>query len=167
METTVILHEFRPITPDETKKLILSAVPPKLCKLDPIPMKLLRNHTDVLAPTIQKIIKISITNGTLSTNMKEALLRLLLKKLHLDLHQFKNVRPVSNSSFVSKLVERDVCDQLLEHVMKMGKLNDLQSAYRLGHSTETALLKVKTDILDTTEKTKDDVLSPFGLKCGN
>ena len=152
METTVILHKFRPITLDETKKSILSAAP-KSCKLDPIPMKLLRNHIDALStPTIQKIINISINNGTISTNMKEALLRPLLKNLNLDHHQFKSFRPVSNLSFVSKLLERAVCDQLLEHVMKMGKLEDLQSAYRSGHSTETALLKVKTDILDAMDK---------------
>ena len=78
METTVICHEFMPITLDKTKKLILSAAP-KSCKLDPIPTKLLRNHIDVLAPTIQKIINISITNGTISTNMKEALLSPPLK----------------------------------------------------------------------------------------
>ena len=79
IETTVILHEFRPITLNATKKLILSATP-KSCKLDPILMNLLRNHIDVLAPIIQKIINISITNGTISANMKEALLRPLLKK---------------------------------------------------------------------------------------
>ena len=78
METTVILHEFRPISLDETKKLILSSAP-KSCELDPIPTKLLRNHINVLAPTIQKIINISITNDTISTNTKEALLRPLLK----------------------------------------------------------------------------------------
>ena len=53
---------------------------------------------------------------------------------------------------MSKLFERAVSDQLLEHVMKMGKLEDLQATYRSGHSTETALLKVKTDILDTMDK---------------
>ena len=71
METAVIFHEFRPITLDEIKKLILSAAP-KPCELDPIPMKLLRNHTNVLACTIQRITNILITNGTISTNMKEA-----------------------------------------------------------------------------------------------
>ena len=83
MEITVTLHEFRPVTLDETNKLILSATP-KACKLDPIPTKLLRNHINVLAPTILKIINISITNGTISSNMKEALLRPLLKKLNSD-----------------------------------------------------------------------------------
>ena len=84
--------------------------------------------------------------------MKEALLRPLLKKLNPDLHQNKNFRPVSNLLFVSTLVERVVCDQLLEHAMKTGKPKDLQSVYRSGHSTETALLKVKTDILDAMDK---------------
>ena len=84
--------------------------------------------------------------------MKEALIRLLLKKLNLDQHQFKNIRPVSNSSFVSKLVERAVCDQLLEHVTITSKCEELQSAYRSGHSTETAFLKVKTGTLDAMDK---------------
>ena len=151
METTVILHTFRPITLDETMKFILSTAL-RSCKLDPIPTKLFRNHINVLEPIIQKIINISITNGTISTNMKEALVRLLLKKLNLDQHQFKNFRPVSSLLFVSKLVERAVHDQLLEHVMKTSKLEDLQSAYRSGHSTKTALLKVRTDILDALDK---------------
>ena len=153
IETTVILHEFRPITLDATKKLILSATP-KSCKLDPIPMDLLRNHIDVLAPIIQKIINILITNGMISANMKEALLRQLLKKSNLDPQQLKNFRPVSNLSFVSKLVERAVCDQLMEHVTNTGKLEDLQSAYRSRHSTESALLKVKTDLLDAMDNQK-------------
>ena len=53
---------------------------------------------------------------------------------------------------MSKLVVRAVCDQLLEHVTKTGKLKELQSAYRSGHSTETVLLKVKTDILNAMDK---------------
>ena len=150
-ETTVILHEFMPITLDATKKLILSAAP-KLCKLDPIPTSLLRNHIDVLAPVIQKIINISITNGIVPANMKEALIRPLLKKSNLDPQHLKNFRPVSNLSFVSKLVERVVCEQLMDHVANTGKLEDLQSAYRSGHSTESALLKVKTDLLDAMDK---------------
>ena len=164
IETTVILHEFGPITLDATKKLILSATP-KSCKLDPIPKYLLRNHIDVLAPIIQKIINISITNGMISANMKEALLRPLLKKSNLDPQQFKNFRPVSNLPFVSKLVERAICGQLVEHVTNTGKLEGLQSAYRSGYSMESAPLNVKTDLLDAMDNQKGDMLSPLGLKC--
>ena len=122
--------------------------------MDPIPTSLLRNHIDVLAPVIQKIINISITNGIVPANMKEALIRPLLKKSNLDPQHLKNFRPVSNLSFVSKLVERVVYEQLMDHVANTGKLEDLQSAYRSDHSTESALLKVKTDLLDAMEKQK-------------
>ena len=45
------------------------------------------------------------------------------------------------------MLEHVVCEQLGDHVSKTGNLEVLQSAYKAGHSTETALLKVKTDIL--------------------
>ena len=45
------------------------------------------------------------------------------------------------------MMECVVCEQLGDHVSKTGNLEVLQSAYKVGHSTETALLKVKTDIL--------------------
>ena len=90
--------------------------------------------------------------------MKEALLRPLLKKPNLDLQQFKNFRLVSNLSFVSKLTERAVCDQLLEYTAMTGKLDGMQSAYRADHSTETALLKVKTDILNDMDNKKVNFL---------
>ena len=35
---------------------------------------------------------------------------------------------------------------------RTGKLEDLHSAYRSNHSTETALLKVKADILNAMQK---------------
>ena len=91
-------------------------------------------------------------------NMKEVLLHPLLKKPNLDLQQFKNFRPVSNLSFVSKLIERAVCDQLLEYTAMTGKLEGMQSAYHADHSTEMALLKVKTDILNDMDNKKVNFL---------
>ena len=90
--------------------------------------------------------------------MKEALLCPLLKKPNLDLQQFKSFRPVSNLLFVSKLIERAVCDQLLEYTAMTGKLEGMQSAYHADHSTEMALLKVKTDILNDMDNKKVNFL---------
>ena len=138
---------------EETINLVKSAAP-KSCDLDPIPTNILLEQLDVIAPTLQEIINLSLQTGIMPQNMKEALVCPLLKKPNLDQQQFKNFRPVSNLSFISKLIERAVCDQLLEYTATTGKLEGMQSAYCTDHSTETALLKVKTDILNEMDNKK-------------
>ena len=71
----------------------------------------------------------------------------LLKKAILDCEILKNFRPVSNLSFLSKLVERIVCVQLVDHLKAHNLYEVFQSAYRQLHSTETALLRVQNDLL--------------------
>ena len=63
----------------------------------------------------------------------------------------KNFRPVSNLTYLSKLIERVVCAQISEMAEKSGNTEPLQSAYKRNHSTETALLKVKADILQAMD----------------
>jgi len=58
---------------------------------------------------------------------------------------------VSNLSFTSKILEKVVAQRLEEHL----EVNDLwdpyQSAYRQNHSTETALLKVQSNIAEALD----------------
>ena len=65
---------------------------------------------------------------------------------------YKNFCPVSNLPYVSKLVERSASDQLFAHMSSNGLYPELQSAYMKNHSTETALLRVKNDILMNRNK---------------
>ena len=58
----------------------------------------------------------------------------------------KIVRPVSNLSFISKLIEKVVVSRLLDRMVENELLKPFSSAYRVGHSTETALLRVHKDI---------------------
>ena len=65
-----------------------------------------------------------------------------IKKTNLPLDDLKNYHPVSGLSFISKLVECVVAKQLLEHIHNLDN-QSYQSAYKAGHSTETALLSIK------------------------
>ena len=77
---------------------------------------------------------------------KEALVKPLLKKPGLEA-QFKNLRPISNLQFISKLAERSAYEQTYDHLITHNLIPELQSAFRKRYSTETALLKVQNDIL--------------------
>ena len=66
----------------------------------------------------------------------------------------QNYRPVSNLSYISKLIERVVCNQLIDFAETSGNLKPLQPAYRVAHSTETAMLKVKLDMFNAIEDKK-------------
>ena len=59
----------------------------------------------------------------------------------------KNYRPVSNVSFLSKLIEKIISSRTLTHIADNDLIDKFQSAYRCDHSTETALLRVYSDIV--------------------
>ena len=92
------------------------------------------------------IVNISLEDVIVMENLKSAMIRPLLKKSSLPLI-FKNFRPVSNLSYLSKWIEHVVCKQIVFFAEKSGNLEKYQSAYRPDHSMETALLKVRTDLL--------------------
>jgi len=60
--------------------------------------------------------------------------------------------PISQLSFVSKLVERAVAVRFVNHCDQNGQLPVRQSAYRRHHSTETAVLIVYNDIICAVDK---------------
>ena len=73
--------------------------------------------------------------------MFHPVISLLLKKSALDKYIIKNYRPVSNLSFLSKVLEKVVATCLNSHINNSNTSNHVQSAYRKFHSTETALFK--------------------------
>ena len=95
----------------------------------------------------QKIVNLSLTSGTVPIAFKKAVVKPLIKKPNLDPEVLGNYRPVSNLPYLSKILERAVADQLQAHLDTNGLHVKFQSAYRRGHSTETALLRILNDLL--------------------
>ena len=91
------------------------------------------------------MVNCSLREGLFPDGFKKAVVSSLIKKASLPVEDLKNYRPVSGLSFISKLVERVVAKQLVDHIHRHGLDNQYQSAYKLGHSTETALVSIKND----------------------
>ena len=145
-------NDFKCVTEDEVQKIINQS-PSKSCSLDPIPTTILKECLDILLPLITRIINISLENGQMPSSFKLAIVIPLLKKITLELI-LKNYRPVSNLPFVSKIIEKVVASQLIQHQNVNNLMEMLQSAYKEYHSTETALLCVQNDILLEMDKGK-------------
>ena len=155
------MNVFECASEDEIKKLILSSSS-KSCDLDPIPTSVLKNCLDILITPITDIINISMETGTFPQNFKEAHVRPLLKKTSLPKNELKK-RPVSNLSFISKILEKIVANRLQAHIKNNHLSNPLQSAYRKHHSTELALLRVHNDIIISMDKGEVTALTLLDL----
>ena len=94
------------VTTDEVEKLIGSSSC-KTCQLDPVPTWLVKDMKTLLSPFITLLCNKSLAVGCFPSDFKRAVVRPLLKD-GLDISQMKNYRPVSNLSFLSKLLERVV-----------------------------------------------------------
>ena len=104
------------------------------------PIAHIKECTDILLLSITKLEDCSLCEGLVPDGFKKAVVTPLTKK------DLKNYHSVSRLSFISKLVERVVAKQLVDHIHQHGLDKSYQSAYKSGHSTETALLSIKNDI---------------------
>ena len=156
------LENIRPATDEEVKALILS-YSNKSCELDPIPTWLLKICINELLPILTAVINSSLSTGEFPEQCKHAIVRPLLKKDNLDPDELKNYRPVSNLHFISKIIEKLVVQRLEDHLCEYSMFDPLQSAYRSGHSTETALVKINNDIVSSLDGGQCVILASLDL----
>ena len=98
------LASFEPATTTEVRKIIMSS-PSKSCDLDRIPTILLKACLDVLIKPITDIINASLCYGVFSDDFKYAHVNPVLKKPTLPKEELNSYRPISNLSFISKILE--------------------------------------------------------------
>jgi len=128
-----------PVTADEVLKVLHSS-PHKSSTMDTIPTSLLMSCSQCFSEIIAYLANLSFSEGKFPTRFKTASVTPLLKKPTLDKTSPTSYRPISNLNFISKVLERLFLRHLRTHILASPNFNQNQSAYRSGHSTETALL---------------------------
>ena len=140
------------------KECILNSAP-KSCELDPILSKLLIECLDSILHSLTDLFSSTLASGIFPQCLKSALVTPILKKRCLDHNYLNNYQPVSDLCFIAKILEKLVLSQVSSYLNSRNLCNTCQSAYRSGHSTETALLKVVNDLFLTLNKGNISVLA--------
>ena len=99
-----------------------------------------------LPPILTKIVNLSLRDGIVPRTLKSATVTSMNKKVSPDQNIMTNYRPISNLSFISKILEKVSSSQLCHHLASNNLMEPMQSAYRKHHSTETTLLAVQNDL---------------------
>jgi len=95
---------------------VIMTSPIKSCSLDPVPMFLLREFTDLLLPFVTRMVSASLVQGRLPASQRHSIVTPRLKKQGLDTSDMSNYRPVSNLSYIieaSKVMEHAGAIQLV------------------------------------------------------
>jgi len=148
VRTGISLQFFTPFSVNDVVDTIC-LLPDKCSTADPIPTYALKRISDQIEPCITSLFNRSLASGRFPVSFKVASVTPIMKKPELDPTDAGSYRPISNLYVLSKLLERLVVRQLLAYLSSADLLPPLQSGSRPGHSTETAVLRILSDILST------------------
>jgi hypothetical protein len=143
-------------TTTATVTKIMTSIKTTAKGLDGIDIDMLLLTLPRTADILTYIINKSIETTTFPSDWKIAQVIPLPKKPNpTDLSQ---LRPISILPCMSKIIERVVCQQLSDYLEKYNILPELQSGFRKGRSTVTALLDVVDNILQARDVGKSTIL---------
>ena len=145
---TVFFNEFESCSPSQ----ILKIRSVKCCDLDFLPRDVFKRFWPQMVPVVTKIVNLALSTGIFPQIFKTAHVQPLIKSPSLDDSLLKSYRPISNLSFVSKVLESVINLQLQVHFEDNKLLDNYQSAYRIGHSVETALSHVHDSIMKQLDR---------------
>ena len=86
--------------------------PSKSCQLDPLPTLILKDFLPDLLPYITERCNGSLEVGRLPLSQRHPIVQPRLTKATADPEDMKNYRPISNLTFISKVIEKLVCRQI-------------------------------------------------------
>ncbi|XP_062703870.1 uncharacterized protein LOC134286287 [Aedes albopictus] len=138
---------FRRTTANEISRKIME-IQTNAAGSDGIPISFIKMLAPFVLPVLVHLYNAIIEARTFPAIWKSALITPIPKVGSPT--EPKDFRPISVLPAVSKVLEKILLDQIVDHVDRNGNslLATNQSGYRKGHSTTTALAKVTHDIYD-------------------
>ena len=104
------------------------------------------------------IVNLSVNGSTFANKWKLATVVPIHKGKKLPRNLTSSYRPISMLTVTSKIVERIIQKQLLEHLLKNKLLNMNQHSYRPCHSTTTAISQLMDSLYEATDHNLVSVL---------
>ena len=140
-------------------KYIVQRMKLTYCDSDPVPMSEIVNRGEFVDfwNIILKIVNLSIGKRVIPSSEKQSLIKPTLKG-SLDSQSLSSYRPISNLTFLSKIIENIILDQMISFLLETGVLVDEQSAYRQLYSTETAICSIVNNIILSMDEGKCGIL---------
>ena len=156
------LETLTEVSEADLRRLILSS-PPKSSELDPVPSFLIQESIDVLLPFLTLLCNTSLREGVLPSSQKRSVISPIIKQPGLDPAVPSSYRPIANVTFISKIIEKLVASQLFNYLDANHLLPQCQSGFRKGHSTESLLLRLLSDIYCAIDRSQLTLLALFDV----
>lgn len=126
--------------------------------LHKIPMKILKDGLDVVDIHIMRILSLSIITSTFPIKWKIGKIIPLYKGDDYDCEDKASYRPVCILSSLSKVVEKVIAEQIVEHMEDNGLFHPCQFAYRKGLSNVDAMTLLHEQWMDSIDKKEQSIL---------
>jgi hypothetical protein len=158
----VPFSDFEPVTTVDVV-FAITRLPDKSSAGDPLPVSVFKDVANLLTTFLTYLFNRSLVVGCFPVSFKDSFLTPIIKKAGLDDADPSSYRPISNLSYISKLLERLVAQQLTKFVDRHQLLLPTPSGFRRGYSTETAITFVLSEQLDAVDRGDTVILTLLDL----
>ena len=155
------LDHFEPATVEEIDEIIKECGI-KCSPTDMFPTSIMKENFECMKEKLTHLVNLSLSSSSCD-GIKVADIIPNVKNSKLDPNALKSYRPVSNLTFLGKLIERVVLRRLNEHLKKNNLEIPEQSAYKKDYSTETLLVRLTNDLLIASDNKSATVLMLLDL----
>ena len=148
----------------ETFEKVLSKMKNTYCENDPFPISDVKNAKNFaqVKELYFDIVNMSLTQAIFPKSEKLACVKPAYKGKG-DKDDLSSYRPISNLSYLSKIIEAVVHKQSSEYLKQFDIIPEDQSAYRENHSTESTVCAVISDMTEIITNGKCGILVMLDL----